>query len=173
MLNATVNEVFLLDLLMSDGRSDVFPQVRIYDSSGGLVSTVNLTHQVEGLYQAPYTPTSEGFFSLVYEIYSDSGHTTSLGFGKDGDTLDVSSYRTNILRLLGLVHENAVVDLTAYDSDKNLTSARIRVYNNATNAAAALAISPAVYNTGLLFTYSVSASYMNGLMQTYNILRVL
>ena len=91
---------------------------------------------------------------------------------KQGEALDVSSIRTNVLRLLGLVHENAVVDQQTYDSEQNLTSARIRVYDTAANANAAAAISPTPYLTGLKFIYEVHAEYSGGLLSKYYMTRL-
>lgn len=64
MLLATVNEAVTLSMLASDGRTDLFGQARVYNSVGGLVTTINLAHAAEGIYQVQYTPTTEGYFSI-------------------------------------------------------------------------------------------------------------
>jgi len=170
MLYTEVNSPTTLSLLLSDGRTDLYGQARVY-SSGVLSATVNLNHAAEGLYVASYTPATEGVYTVVYEAYADVGRTVPTGYGKGSEGLDVGSYRTNILRLLGLAHENSVIDSQVWDTDSNLTSARIRCYDSAANAAAANAIAPAAYNTGLRFSYSVSASYSGGLLSKYAITR--
>lgn len=172
MLLATVNEAVTLSMLAADGRTDLYGQARVYNSVGGLVATVNLSHAAEGLYQSNYTPTTEGYFQIVFQLYFDAGRTVDAGYEHQGETLDVNSFRTNILRILGLLHENAVVDQQSYDGDGNLTQARIRSYNSATNAANASAVSPASYNTGLLFTWQVDATYSSGSLVKYVITRV-
>ena len=172
MLLATVNEAVTLSMLASDGRTDLHGQARVYNSTGALVATVNLSHIAEGLYQSNYTPNTEGFFQVVYQLYFDSGHTVDAGYDHQGETLDVNSFRTNILRILGLLHENAVVDQQSYDSDGNLTQARIRSYNSAINAQNASAVSPNTYNTGLLFTWQVDATYSSGSLVKYTITRL-
>jgi hypothetical protein len=172
MLLATVNEAVTLSILASDGRTDLFGQARVYNASGSLVSTVNLNHVAEGLYSINYTPTTEGYFNVIYQLYFDAGRTVDAGYDHQGETLDVNSFRTNILRVLGLLHENAVVDQQTYDGDGNLLTARIRSYNNSTNASNASAVSPAAYNTGLLFTWQVDAAWASGEAVKYTIVRV-
>jgi len=53
-----------------------------------------------------------------------SGHTAS---GSFGDILNTSS--ADLKRILGLMHENIYIDQPSYDSDNNLTSARVRIYS--------------------------------------------
>jgi hypothetical protein len=173
MLLATVNEAIALSVLAADGRTDLYGQVRVYNPAGSLVSTLDMTHVTEGLYSVSYTPSTEGVFSLVYELYFDAGRTVSAGYGKEGEALDVNSFRTNILRILGLVHQNSVVDSQIYDSDQNLTYARIRCYDSTANASAAAAIAPAPYNTGKIFEYEVNAAYSGGVLSKYHIAKIL
>jgi len=172
MLLATVNEAVTLSVLASDGRTDLYAQARIYNSSNILISTIDLAHAAEGLYQIQHTPTTEGYFSVVYQLYSDIGRTIDAGYEHQGEALDVNSFRTNILKVLGLVHENTVVDMQVYDVDGNLLSARVRAYDSAANASAAASISPASYVTGLRFTWNVGAEYSLGLLSKYFITRV-
>lgn len=172
MLSTSPNIAITLTHLASDGAIGLYSQAVVYNSSNSPVDTVNLNHVAGGLYTANYTQATEGFYSLVFTFYTDLARTIPADYDIQGELLEVNSWRTNILRLLGLLHENTVVDQTTYDSDGNLLTARIRTYNNSTNAAAALAVSPATYNTGLTFEYSVSASYAAGLMSKYNIQRI-
>ena len=172
MLLATVSEAVTLSMLASDGRTDLFGQARVYNSVGGLVSTLSLAHAAEGVYQVQYTPTVEGYFSVVYQLYFDAGHTVDAGYEHQGEALDVNSFRTNILKVLGLGHENTVVDQQVYDVDGNLQTARVRAYDSAANATAAAAVSPSAYVTGLKFTWNVNAEYSLGLLSKYFIVRV-
>lgn len=169
---ATVNEPVVLSMLATDGRVDLHAQFRIYNSSNTLLATVNPAHVAEGLYQAVYTPTTEGDFSIVGQFYFDIPRTVDAGYEKHGESLNVNSIKTNIARLLGLAHENAVVDQQTYNGDGLLTSARLRVYDSAANAAAAFSIVPAAYNTGLKFIYQVQATYSTGDLASYMITRV-
>jgi hypothetical protein len=172
MLLATVNEPVTLSMLASDARADLFGQVRVYNSSNTLVATINLNHMAEGVYTAQYTPTVEGYFNLAFQLYFDAGRTIDAGYERQGEILDVNSFRTNILKNLGLDHENTVVDQQTYDVDGNLQTARIRAYDSATNATNAAAVSPSSYNTGLKFTWNVNAEYSLGLLSKYFIVRV-
>jgi hypothetical protein len=159
-------------MLASDGRTDLFGQARVYNAAGALVATVNLSHVAEGIYAAQYTPTSEGYSNVVYQLYFDAGRSVDAGYEHQGELLDASSFRTNILKSLGLVHENSVVDQQTYDSEGNLQSARIRAYDSAVNASNAAIASPAAYNTGLRFTWQVTSEYSSGLLSKYFIVRL-
>lgn len=172
LLLATPNVATPLHAVASDGATALFVQAKIYDALGALVTTIPLPHVVAGLYVASYTPPTEGLFTVIYTFYTDPGFTIPALYDVGVETLDVNSERTNILRLLGLLHENAVVDLNVYDADENLTSARIRVYDSSANATAASAISPAAYLVGLRFEYTVTATYAGGLLKKYVINRV-
>lgn len=172
MLLATVTQPTTLSVMASDGRTDLFAQARVYNSVGSLVATVNLTHVAEGLHQGQHTPAVEGYFNVVYQLYLDAGRTLDAGYEHQGETMDVSAFRTNILRIMGLLHENAVVDQQSYDTDGNLIQARIRSYDSSANATAASAISPNPYTTGLLFTWEVAATYTTGALSKYSIIRL-
>ena len=78
------------------------------------------------------------------------------------ETLDVSDERINIKRILGLVHENSVVDMQTYNSNGRLLTARIRAYDSKTNADLAGL-------TGLLFTWNMSATYLGLSLTNYKI----
>jgi hypothetical protein len=171
MLLATVNEPVTLSMLAGDGNASLFGQARLYSQVGVLAATVNLNHVAEGLYQGTYTSAIEGQFNIVYQFYSNTGRTVDAGYDLNGEFLDVNSFRTNILKVLGLLHDNSVVDSQTYDVDGNLTSARIRSYNNATNAQGAVAASPAAFVSGLLFTWNVAAEYTSGALSKYSLIR--
>lgn len=173
MLLATVNEPITLSMLAADGRIDLYGQGRIYNSAGSLVTTVNLSHVAEGLYQVQYTPSTQGYFQVALQFYFDPARTIDAGYERQGETLDVNSFRTNILRILGLMHENSLIDQNTFDVNGNLLSARVRVYDTLANMTAAKAIAPAAYVTGQLFEYSVSASYNGTSLNKYSIARVM
>ena len=75
------------------------------------------------------------------------------------EDIEVTSDKTNIARMLGLHHENSVLDQQTYSNRGRLLSARLRAYNSRTHADAALAVTPDDYTTGLLFTWSINATY--------------
>ena len=168
MLRATLNEAIAVQMLASDGDTSLFGRFRVYDSGGTLKTTINLPHLAEGLYGAEWTPDTEGHYGAVYELFFDSGRTNSAIdlFPKQGESIEVSSDKTNITRLLGLVHDNAVLDQTNYNSDGRLVSARLRIYDTKTNAQAAGA-------TGKLFEYAIATVFVAGLVNTYTMTREL
>jgi hypothetical protein len=165
MLRATLNEPVPLQVLASDGRTDLYAQASIY-RSGVLLGTVDLVHQDQGLYGGVYTPTQEGYLTTVYRLYSDPSMTVLAPYDLEGEVIEVSSDKLNLLRILGLLHENSVFDQQVYDGARNLTSGRVRCYKD---KASSLAQDPA----GLLFTYQLSAAYTNGNLSFYRITREL
>jgi len=162
-----------LSALTADGEEGLYPQVKIYDSSNVVVSTVDLVSVEGGLYTAQFTPNTAGIFVGVVTHYADAAHTVLAGYTKDLVTIDVNSIKTNILRILGLLHQNAVVDNTTYDVDGNMLSGRVRCYDTKVNAQAAEAVSPAAYNTGKTFEYQVTAEYNSSKMTKYTMVQVL
>lgn len=169
---ATPGQPALLSMLASDGNVSLYGQAIVYDAAGAVAATVNLNLVAGGLYTGSWTPATEGFYSVVCKFYTDIGRTTAASYEVQGETVDVSSIKTNILRLLGLTHENSVIDAQIYNDSGDIVSARIRCYNSAVNCAAASAASPATYLTGMLFEYRVFALYQAGVLKNYRIERV-
>lgn len=162
---ANLSEPVPLRVLAADGRTDLFPQVRIYNSSGLQVATFDAVHIAEGLYGSSWTPGLEGFFTLVAQFYFDNLHTVDAGYEKTAEDMEVSSLKTNILRILGLHHENAVIDSQAYDVNGHLSTARVRTYDSKANAQAAGV-------AGLLANYTVTAAYdLQGRLINYTMVR--
>jgi hypothetical protein len=164
MLQATVNQPVPLQVLVADGRTDLFAQVRVYTAAGFLLTTLSAPHVAEGMYGVSWTPTTEGYYSVISQIYFDAGFTIDAGYEKQGESVDVNSIKTNILRLLGLQHDNTVIDMQVYDVNGNLLSARVRVYDTKPNAITAGL-------TGLQFQYSVTAAYITGQLSNYTMVR--
>ena len=172
MLLGTVGKPISVSATVSDGRTDLFCRARILDSSGNLFATLPLLHQQFGCYSSSMTFSVEGYFNVIYDFFFDAGFTFEAGYGLNAETIDINSFRTDIARILGLQHQNSIVDQTVHDSDRNLLSARLRVYDTAANVAAATAVSPSVYNTGLLFQYQIVGSFSGGILQKYHIEKV-
>jgi hypothetical protein len=172
MLRATLHEPVPLQIFVPDGRTDLYARVRVLDTLCSIVTTLYPVHQAEGLYSATWTPTSEGYHNAIYELFEDAGLTIPADYDRDAEVLEVSSDKTNIIRLLGLHHENALLDQQVHAGGR-LISARLRMYDSAVNLAAALDTSPAGGTTGLLFTWQISSAYdsMN-LSKTFQIARV-
>lgn len=79
-----------------------------------------------------------------------------------GAAANVTALGTQLTRALGLMHENSVLDQTIYDSSNNLISGRLRIYNSKANASGAT-------STGLIATYTISATYVGENVQTYTV----
>ena len=62
---------------LADGATGKFPQAKIYDLAGNLLTTVDLTHRAIGLYtnNAYVMPVKDSIFA-VYVVYDDAPHTT-------------------------------------------------------------------------------------------------
>lgn len=152
MIRATLNQPVPLQFLSPDGATNLFAQAKLYDLTGTLTTTVAPLHVAGGLYSVNWTPGVEGYFTAVYQFFTDSGFTAPASYDKGGELIEVSSDKTNIARLLGLVHENTVLDQQTYNDSNRLVSARLRAYDTKVNAVAA-------GSTGLLFSWSILAAY--------------
>lgn len=152
MLRATLNEPVPLQVLVPDGLAGLFIRVRVVGSNGTVLTTLPLVHQLDGLYAVNWTPIQEGYHTALYDFYTDADYTVSAGYDRAAEQIEVSSDKTNIIRLLGLERDNAVLDEIVYNTQGRMTSGRVRAYNSAANAQAAGA-------TGLLFVWRISSSY--------------
>lgn len=86
------------------------------------------------------------------------------------DNLESDTY-LSVVRALGLMHENSVLDLTTFTADNNILTGRLRLYDSKANTDAALAISPAAYNTGKVAEYAISAAYSGSALLRYKVSR--
>lgn len=164
MISATLNEATPLTVLAADGRSDLYARVQLYAANGALVQTLPLTHVANGLYSALWTPQVEGFFTAITQLYYDSSYTIAANYERAGDLIEVSTTKTNILRLMGLHHDNSVLDQQIYDGNGNMIQARLRCYDTREHALAATSV-------GVRFVYTIAATYANGNMTKYMVTR--
>ncbi len=79
------------------------------------------------------------------------------------ENLEVDTY-TLMVRAMGLLHENSVLDNTTYDGNGKLTAGRLRIYNSKANAQAAS-------GTGLVATYTIAATYSGINITTYTVVK--
>ena len=153
LLRATLNEPVPLQALANDGNTGLFVRVTVLDPALALAATLYPLHIMKGLYSVNWTPTSEGYYSAIYEFFMDPGYSVvAYDYPQSGETVEVNSDKTNILRLLGLNHENSVFDNQVYDAGRRLLSGRLRAYNSKANALLA-------GTTGLLFEWTINATY--------------
>jgi len=80
----------LLRVTLSDGNSSMYPQAKVYSSTGTLLTTVSLTNVSGGLYtNTSYTPASGAEYFAVYTVYQDAGHTIAANYDITSDVFDV------------------------------------------------------------------------------------
>ena len=87
---AFAGEAFYIRWIAPFQTTGLFPRARIINSSGSLVTTVSLTANatITYLYSGSWTPPNEGQFTVVIDVYTDSGFTT-LHESFDGTTVDL------------------------------------------------------------------------------------
>lgn len=98
---------------------------------------------------------------LIYVVSIPSPAVKFVGSVSVVDNLEVDTF-DRMTRAMGLMHENSVLDQTVFDGQNNLTSSRLRIYDSKANAVAAGA-------TGLLETYTITATHAGKLLQTYKV----
>lgn len=76
---------------LTDGATDQYPQAKVYNYDLTLKETVDLTHNAGGQYLGNASGSyDKGNYSVVYKVYSDSGHTTpNTDYWIGEDNLDV------------------------------------------------------------------------------------
>lgn len=99
--------------------------------------------------------------ALVY-VVADTSTPPNLFVGV-ADVVDnfASDTYALMVRAIGLMHENSVLDTTVY-SGSRLTSGRLRLYDSKANAQAAGL-------TGLVATYTITATYSGNNVATYTV----
>ena len=163
MLRATLHEPSPLQLVLADDRPDRYVEVHVYRDNT-VVTILSVPHIDHGYYSAMYTPTQEGYLTAVYRVYEDSYFEVPTDYEVATDVIEVCSDKTNILRLLGMLHENAVFDQQVYNLVGKLTGGRLRCF---TSKAAA----DAQDTGGLVFAYQITAEYSNNQLSSYKITR--
>lgn len=145
-----IYDTYLFSVQLDDGATNQYPRARVYNSSGTLVTTADLTHRTGGLYQnsTTWAPVASGKFSVQYIIYSDSGHTTvNTSYKIQDENIEVSDYEFIIRALLNY---NSRVKNQTYNASNKLTAFDWYIYKDATDANA---------NTGEISTIHVDVTY--------------
>jgi hypothetical protein len=165
MLRATVNEAVPLQVLASDGRVDLYVQARLFRGTIQ-IETLSLPHISGGLYGTTYVSDQEGYISVVYQLFEDSGFTVPAYYDLESEILEVDSIKLFLYRILGLLHENTIFDEQTYDTAQNLLTGRIRSYDTPEHKDAG-------GTEGLRNIWRVNATYSAGLLSNYSITREL
>lgn len=135
-----------------------------------------LPYIIMGYSGNPETPTlgptllelgGTGFVSATHSLVAIAD-----GMGGITGSVDVSlaNMQDMLQRALGMLHENSVLDQTQFQGG-NLSSARLRLYDSAANAAAAQAAAneqpPAEQDNGKIAVYAINATYTGSNLKDY------
>lgn len=85
------------------------------------------------------------------------------GLPTDTDSV-LQELSDRVERTLGMLHENSVMDQTSFDSNNNLTNARLRLYTSKSQTLDPDSFTP-------IATYSIIASYTGPNLQSYAVVR--
>lgn len=151
-VNKGENIALSLQLIKSDGISveeNATISYRIFDSSATVELVSSQTASYNSITQsytdtlvpsASWTTQEVGHYLVVWSVDDtdddfNSVYTEQLNINIDKDLID---------RILGLVHQNIVIDETRFDSFGNMRSARLRIFREASK-------------TNVIATYRITA----------------
>lgn len=161
MLTAGPGSSVGVSLTLEDGNTGQYPNVQLVDSTGALIgSPIDLDHAHDGTYVGiiPAAPLTTGYYHLHFAVWADISRTIpSSVYSRDNEILVVETQTTEIASAVWdqLVDNNQVAgsfgqaikilmgisaksnmrfDNAVYDSNGFMTSARIRVFANSTDA---------------------------------------
>jgi hypothetical protein len=174
---ASIGDPVVLVIVLEDGNESMYPQAEVYAADGtSPIATVSLPHKVKGRYEATWTPLATGAYSVLFITYVDVGHSVeSLLYTREAEQIFVTQSHIDDLaaklaRVLGLTHENAFIDNTAFDINGQMTAGRIRIFDSRANAQAAT--DGGSETAGLIATYTIEATYEAiGRMRQYRMVR--
>ena len=175
---ATVGTAVPIVMILEDGNVTQHPQAEVY-AVGGVspLATLDLVHTARGRYEASYTPAAVGVLSAVFIVYADVGHSIeNIVYTREVEQIFVTQsgiddLAAKLVRILGLVHENAFIDNTTHDPFGQLLTARVRLFDSKVNVEAAT--DGGSETTGLVATYQIETTYENECrMGTYRVKRV-
>lgn len=164
-------------MILEDGNETQHPRAFIFESGGTVpIATVDLLHKALGRYEADYTFSAVGVYSVTFIVYTDVARTIeSIVYTREVEQVFVTQSNVDdlaeaVVRLLGLNHENAFIDNTEFDGYEQLISCRIRLFDSKVNADAAT--DGDSYATGLIATYTMEAVHESaGKLKTYRYVR--
>jgi len=146
-----ISNILVSGIPLSEFNTHLFNPSDNEVSDTSSISFIELGH---GHYRVSFTPNQVGNWMLI--VY----HPTYFPWGKSNTIQvfanDFDSIAIMLQKVLGLVQENFSVDQTTYDSNNNLTSSRVRIYNDNTSVGT---------STNVLETYLMSATF-NGMQMT-------
>jgi hypothetical protein len=99
---------------------------------------------------------------------------------EDWNLDQITDISSSLVRALGMLHENSVLDNTAYNTDNNLLSGRLRIYGASSgptktakeNCDAAIVAGPSSdYLPGMVAEYQILATYVGSNLLTYEVVK--
>lgn len=122
----------------------------VYNPSGGEVNiSVSgfFTELGNGNYRYTFTPNLNGvwYVTVIHSIYFPWGKSDDVYIQES----DLTAVYEIIRKTLGLVHHNVYIDQATYDDFGNMISARVRIYDDASNIGT---------STGVIETYMITSS---------------
>ena len=95
---ATLNSPYLASLQLSGWDTGMYPQAKIYWTGAREIdqSPINLNEVGGGLYSSvDFTPSTAGYYSIQYTVYTDAGHTiSSSNYGRAMDIIEATTAST-------------------------------------------------------------------------------
>jgi len=176
-LPAKAGSSLSLVMVLEDGNTGAYPQVEVYAAGSAVpAATIDLIHLAKGRYEGSWTPPAVGAYTAMFFVYADAGHTIeNIVYSREAEQIfvtasDVDDLAASIVRLLGLHKENTFIDNTVFDTEGQLLSARVRLFDSKANAQAAT--DGDGYSTGLVATYTMETAYEAvGRMQQFRMVR--
>lgn len=152
MANLNKDTTYYLETLVLDSQGDPITSLSvtykiIRSSDNVLIDSGSLIHKSDGVYQASYLFDTIGQYRILYITptqYTDDIETILVENISRQDIYDIA------IRTLGLSQENYRLTEQVYDANNCLTSAKIAIYNSATDTENE--VSP-------IAEYTVSATY--------------
>jgi hypothetical protein len=112
-----INHYVTLGCRLDDGNTGLFPQAKVYDKDGTLITTKNLTHLSDGNYtDVTWTPTLSGYYTVNYTIFTDGARTfQSYDYNQNVESLFITEYLALSSQVLGISSQvlGAGIGLTA------------------------------------------------------------
>jgi len=155
VVNKGENIGLTLQLVKSDGQSveeDATITYQIFDStvtvelaSGSAVFNSTTKSYIDTLVPSiSWTDQEVGSYLIIWSV-SDTDDDFAPIYTED---LQISIDKTKIDKILGLVHQNILIDQAVYDDYGNLSDARLRIYEDSASVGT---------NSNVLATYQITA----------------
>ncbi|NDC39377.1 MAG: hypothetical protein EBZ48_15275 [Proteobacteria bacterium] len=133
--------------------------------TGAPITQPTFSELGHGIYYFDRVMTGLSDPEIVFQI--DGGSSLPDDIRYISDTIHPKEYASEsvmdyLMKSVGLLHENSVMDNASYESGK-LKSARIRLYSSKADAEAA--------GVNRIYEYQVNATYTSGNLSTYTVTR--